>query len=603
MSVDFLISYDFASRSIRWPDMNGRSDGHEPPNSLPAGVHHAASSPRWLVILAGKPYLRTRGADDVAGAAALAEELLRELDAGLEEALAKLGGGFSAIIVDRRANRLVFAVDRFGQAPLYWVRTSSNIVHASNRACTLTHQVPAHGCDPNSVLLYCAFFVVPSPYSIRRSHHRLAPGTVHLVDQSTFTQRHVARLRYTDGAVDSLPEAHARVRTLLTRSVQRSLQDVDACRAGNFLSGGLDSSTIVGLTKGIIENPKTFTIRFREPKYDEGDYARLVATYFGSQHYEHYVTPAETVSAMDLIAQSTDEPYGNTSAVAAYMCATKAKAVGIECMLSGDGGDELFAGNERYLSTLKYDVYGRVPNLLRRWLIGPLACSNWLPNSPFTRKVRSLVKKYPMTLPMRANYDYFKHIQESLKVVFEPEFLAEIDPLLPHRYIENVCRDVDGGDRIQQFMAFDLKNTIADNDLVKVNTTCRMAGVDVVHPMLDDDLFDFCAQIGSSTLLPNGRLRGFFKDAFTGFLPDSVISKEKHGFGLPFHEWVTEDRMLLEKVSDALEALRRRRIFRDPYIGALQASAAGAADPVLRGNAWDAAMLELWFQSNPDAAP
>ena len=337
---------------------------------------------------------------------------------------------------------------------------------------------------------------------------------------------------------------------------------------GAFLSGGLDSSTVAGLMaeRRAPGHGRSFSIGFDAPGYDEMEYARIAARHFGLEAHEHYLTPDEVLAVTPELLRATDEPFGNSSVAAAYQCALLARAAGVSCLLAGDGGDELFAGNSRYAKQLVFERYQRVAPALRRGvvepLLGPLGRS--LPTTVLGKAWR-YVEQARVPLPDRLqSYNYLHRHAPS--EVFEPAFLESVDCAQPLRLWREEYAAPAQGDAVNRMLFLDWAYTLHDNDLVKVNTACRAAGVRVAYPMLDHALVELACGIPGAVKMRGGELRGFYKHATRGLLPPQIIAKSKHGFGLPFGVWTRTHPGLRRLSEAALDSLAGRRIFRSEFL-------------------------------------
>jgi asparagine synthase (glutamine-hydrolysing) len=377
----------------------------------------------------------------------------------------------------------------------------------------------------------------------------------------------------------------------------------DGGQIGAFLSGGLDSSTMAGLIERAAPGKATcFTIGFDADGYDEMPYAKLVAEHFNCRHHPHYLTSDDLMDAVGRIVEAYDEPYGNSSAVPTYICAKVARENGIDTMIAGDGGDELFAGNERYVANRVFDYYRRLPQIVRRGLVEPtvsLLSQNF--ETDFFRRCRNFVQFANIAKPERpfARNLYGEAVAQG---VFDPDFLKQVDLAGPMRGIRSIIERAESTSDVQCMMHTDLQRTLSDNDLVKVRRMCESAGVEVVFPFLDDRIVEFAAGIPEKMLLPGGQLRGFYKSAFRDFLPRETIEKQKHGFGIPSMAWSREIPVLRDMLHDKISSFGKRGIFRKSYLDAMINSLIGnredtTTDVQLVSSAWDVMMLEMWLSS------
>ncbi len=327
------------------------------------------------------------------------------------------------------------------------------------------------------------------------------------------------------------------------------------------------------------------------------EYARIAARHFKADHHEYYVTPDDVVAAVPLIAAAYDQPFGNASAVPAYYCARRAVQDGVQRMLGGDGGDELFGGNDRYARQYRLALYDRLPGVARALLSGALFGLPGAARIPLLRRGRSYVEQARQ--PMPARYESYNLLERlGPKNVFNMDFLAQVDCGMPMAQLKQVYDGAHAQSLINRMLALDIKFTLADNDLPKVTRTCDIAGVDVAFPLLHDAVVDFSATLPPDFKLRGTRLRYFFKEALRDFLPEAIIAKHKHGFGLPTGIWLRDNTHLRQMAGDALAGLRERRIFNDTLLDDLMTRRLQEHAGYYGTLAWVLMMLEMWFQSH-----
>ncbi len=261
---------------------------------------------------------------------------------------------------------------------------------------------------------------------------------------------------------------------------------------------------------------EAYSIGFSAEGYDEMAYARITARHFDVKLNEYYVTPQDVVAALPMIATSYDEPFGNSSALPAYFCAKMAVENGVTTLLAGDGGDEIFGGNERYVKQRVFEHYTKIPGTLRRGLLEPLV--NAMPRSlPLITKANSYIDQAKTPLPDRLQSYNFLH-RHAASDIFSDAFLAEVNQALPLEMLRSIYHRPQQASDLNRMLYLDWQITLADNDLRKVSHMCALAGVDVAYPMLDDALVQFSCQVPSAWKIKGGDLRHFFKHAFKGLV-------------------------------------------------------------------------------------
>jgi len=523
------------------------------------------------------------------GHAQAAAEAYRRLGDGL---LQHLSGSFALAIFEPRIGHALVAVDRLGTRPLAFSAFNNTLVIASHANAVLAHPNVSQALDWQGLFNYLYFHMVPSPGSIYRDIGKLLPGECLTYDNGTATRSFYWQLAYQE------PDAHedqlsTELLSLLEKSVGKCLTGETT---GAFLSGGLDSSTVTGmlakLSGGRVD---VYGIGFDAKGYDEMDYARASARHFNANLHEYYVTPQDVIDAIPKIAAAYDEPFGNASAIPAYYCARMAKQDGISCLLAGDGGDEIFAGNERYAKQLLFGAYEQMPALLRQSLIEPLFLGTpFTKHVPLLRKVRSYIEQARVDMPARMETYNFLH-RTPLEEIFAPEFLSQVDTGAPLINIKAVYDRPVNTSMLKRMLHMDLKITLADNDLRKVNRMCEIAGIEVRYPMLDEELVEFSARVPSRMLIHRMKLRSFYRRAVREFLAPETLDKNKHGFGLPFGVWMTEHAGLRELAYDSLADFRKRGYLRNGYIDRITREHQGSHAGYYGVMIWVIMMLEQWL--------
>ena len=334
---------------------------------------------------------------------------------------------------------------------------------------------------------------------------------------------------------------------------------------GCFLSGGTDSSTVTGLMGQVLGQPtQAFSIGFDDPRYNEISYARVAAKHFSCPHHEYFVRPKDILELLQKASEAYDEPFGNSSIIPTYYCGKLAAEHGVTHLLAGDGGDELFGGNERYVKDQVFEHYRYVPKWARDGVLRPALdlASRSFPNG-LVKKASNYVRRASLPFPERI-FSYSFLATSKLSELFAPDFLGACngtDPLEPAR---RHYRAAPASDPLNRWLYLDLKMTIGDNDLRKVTRMTELAGVQVRYPLLSPELADFAGTIPPRMKVKKEQLRYLFKKAMKPVLPMEIIQKPKHGFGLPYSVWVGEFKPLREFTFDTLgsQQCRERGYFR-----------------------------------------
>lgn len=480
-------------------------------------------------------------------------------------ALDRIGGSFALALYERDRHEGMLAIDRMGICPMAYAEVPNGLVFSPDLNVLRQHPVISGEFDPQALFAYLYFHMIPAPLSIYRNVRKLLPGQY---------------LRWRSGAIEQgfywQPDFSddTRSETELAQELRQALRQATGCclkdpqTTGAFLSGGLDSSTVVGLFKDLApDSAAAFSIGFAAQGYDEMEYARASARHFGVPLHEYYLTPENVIEAVPKIAAFYDEPFGNASAIPAYYCAKLAREHGKTHLLAGDGGDELFAGNARYAKQKLLAFYEQVPVWLCALAIEPLVKVGG--SLPGLSKLKSYVEQAQIPLPERLETYNFLH-RTPLSEIFEADFLASIQPDWPIQHLREIYHRPRAS-MLKKMLWLDWKITLADNDLRKVNRTCALAGVNVRYPMLQEPVVALAAKIPDRLLMRGLELRSFYRRAFKDFLAPETLKKSKHGFGLPFGVWLKSHPDLQKFAYASLEHPALSGIIRKDYIETLKA--------------------------------
>jgi asparagine synthase (glutamine-hydrolysing) len=505
---------------------------------------------------------------------------------------AQLLGPFALAIVDRRNASVFLAIDRIGIHSLAYAVRGERIVFADRADAVAGHPGVGRELDAQGLFDYFYFYDLPAPGTIYRGVEKLLPGEYAWFRHGRVERGFYWQLAYRDAPRHDFDAMSRRFHELLRECVARA---AEPGQTAAFLSGGTDSSTVAGVYKELTGQPvRTYSIGFAAEGFDEMEYARLAARHFGLDAREYYLKPEDILTAIPVIATQYDEPFANESAVPAYFCARMAQADGYRVMLAGDGGDEIFGGNARYAKQKVFEAYHRIPGPLRGGVIEPLARLPGLDRLPPVRKLQSYIRQANIPLPERMeSYNYI--YRQPLAEMFTADFLAAIDPNRPARLLQDAYHRAASASYINRMLHLDLKFTLADNDLRKVNGMTQAAGIEVRYPLLDDAMVAFSGEVPPDWKVKGQYLRWFFKTALKGYLPEAIIDKRKHGFGLPFGVWAREHAPLKARLEDRLADFKRRGLLNPAYIDRLRQEHASGHATYFGKMLWVILILEEWL--------
>ncbi len=506
---------------------------------------------------------------------------------------ALMHGSFALIVLEPLRKNAFLALDRAGAERLCYALQGGQLVFGSSVQSVAAHPAVGRNLDLQAIYDYLYFHTIPAPRSLYHGVHKLLPGQYATLKNGQVRTGFYWQADYTpDDAGFDAQRRHFR------SVLEQAVRDADAPSTAAFLSGGTDSSTVVGTLTGVRAAPvDTFSIGFDAAGFDEMEYARCAAAHYASRPHEYYVKPGDIVAAIPLIAREYDEPFGNDSAVPTYFCAKAAREAGFAHMLAGDGGDEIFGGNARYAKQRLFEAYSRLPPLLRRGLIEPIAHLPGLSNRFPLVKLKSYIAQARIGLPLRLESYNFLH-RTPLDEILDADFLQTIEPSAADAALVEVYERTASDHYINRMMHLDLKFTLADNDLRKVGTMTEAAGIEARYPLLDDRIVAFANHLPVDYKVRGQTLRWFFKQALDDLLPEKIINKSKHGFGLPFGVWSAQYAPLGELVGDSLSDFKQRGWMRPGYLDHMLAMQRGPYASYYGVMIWVTMMLEQWLQTN-----
>ncbi|SFF94872.1 asparagine synthase (glutamine-hydrolysing) [Neptunomonas qingdaonensis] len=565
-------------------------------NSFLGSNSYLLARDNLLVTIIGKPEWYDTTLAHLANEKGHAEALLHAYGEHGQTCSHFIHGSFAFVIIDSIQGALTAGVDRLASIPLYYAEhMQQGIIFGTSAGALLAHDAIDEKLNPQALYNYVYFHMVPSPVSTFENIKKMqAAHSLHLKDGVSSIERYWTP-SFKQTQQRSFDDMCNELRRTLKDSVKKAInKDV---KTAAFLSGGLDSSTVTGMLSELSDSEAhAYSIGFSAEGYDEMAFARITAKHFGVKLHEYYVTPEDVVAALPSIATSYDEPFGNSSALPAYFCAKEAAKDSVQRLLAGDGGDELFAGNERYAKQKVFEQYSCIPKPLRTALFEPVL--RMIPGQiPLVNKARSYVNQANTSLPGRMqNYNFLN--QHAPNEIFNDAFINQISTDYPLELLESVYQAPENASALSRMLYLDWQFTLADNDLCKVSHMCALAGVEVAYPMLDDSLLTLAGEIPDQWKLKGQQLRYFYKQALTGWLPQETITKKKQGFGLPFGVWMQTHKPLQELAYDSLVKLKNRPYFRAEFLDKLiKLHREGHA--VYYGELiWILTVLELWLEAH-----
>lgn len=471
---------------------------------------------------------------------------------GIEKALTKLVGMFAFALWDKRERKLFLARDRIGEKPLYYGWHNNVFLFGSELKALRCHPQFNRDIDRNSLASYLRFSYVPAPLSIYRNIHKLTPGSYLEINSLNFKNHSIPKafwsLPLTIKKTRSQPfkgsesEAIEELEVLISKSIKgQLLSDVPL---GAFLSGGVDSSLVVALMQQESKsNVKTFSIGFHESGFNEANYAKAVARHLGTVHNELYVTSNDALSIIPTLPSIYDEPFADISQIPTLLVSKLAKSQVTVC-LSGDAGDELFCGYNRYILTNSF--WGKIellPMFLRRLIaagilsISPDAWNRVFTFTPNKYKIASIGDK----LHKGANLLHAKSFDELYSHFIShwhnPSDLV-IGAFHSSNYLTEKLPVLNEPDTISQLMALDTLTYLPDDILVKVDRAAMSVSLETRIPFLDHRVIEFAWRLPHSLKLNKGKSKWILRKILDKYVPRNLIDRPKMGFGVPIDSWL-----------------------------------------------------------------
>jgi asparagine synthase (glutamine-hydrolysing) len=546
----------------------------------------ASASGRYVIIFNGEIYnhLDVRADLEQAGSApdwrghSDTETLLAAIDRwGLKATLQRCIGMFALALWDRRERELILARDRVGEKPLYYgwqgYGSEAAFLFGSELKALRAHPAFAGEIDRGALSLYMRHNSVPAPYSIYRGIHKLLPGciaTVSMARRDPVLEAYWSLSKVAeDGVADPLDlgpdEAVEALEALLANAVgQQMMSDVPL---GAFLSGGIDSTTVVALMQAQASRPvKTFTIGNHDQGFDEAVYAREVAKHLGTDHTELYVSAEDGQGVIPLLSTMYDEPFADPSQIPTFLVSRLTRSE-VTVALSGDAGDELFCGYNRYtVASGFWKSVSRMPRPLRSALSAgvravPPTAWNRLGSllGPVTpRAARGLIQgdmlhKSARVLASRSLDDVYRGLVSDWS---DPASVV-IDGFEPPTRITGSAPPLQGLTSIERMMALDLLTYVPDDILVKVDRAAMAVSLETRVPFLDPRVIEFAWRMPFDYKLRDGQSKWPLRQILYRHVPREMMERPKHGFGVPIGDWLrgplknwAEDLLDSERLAD-----------------------------------------------------
>jgi asparagine synthase (glutamine-hydrolysing) len=500
-----------------------------------------------------------------------------------------LRGMFAFAVWDKRRQRLLLARDRFGKKPLNYYWDGQRLIFGSEIKSILEAGIPRE-VNPIALDEYLVYRYVPAPNTLFKNVMKLPAAHTLMYENGSIEIKRYWDLPFEPTNYDDEETAIERIHELLEEAVKvRLMSEVPL---GAFLSGGIDSSVVVGLMSQMQSQPvKTFSIGFEEDDYSELAYARQVAQHFGTDHHEFIVRP-NLVDVLPQLVWAYDEPFGDSSALPTYYVSKLAREH-VTVVLSGDGGDEIFGGYTHYLREMQIS---RLPWLMRQALgLGSRLMPDGMRGKRRLRNINN-------GLPIRYVQGTMIFPVGTRDWMYQPDYFAQLKKHDPYERQTSQFQAVADRDVVTQMQYVDAHNYLVDDILVKVDKASMLNSLEVRVPLLDQNLVEYVTSLQPSLRLHNGTLKYLLKKVAADLLPAEIITRKKQGFSMPMDHWFRKD--LASFAQETLESKRaqERGIFNPQFVHHLLQ--AHQSSHVLDHSSaiWSMLCLELWFRTYMDSS-
>lgn len=448
----------------------------------------------------------------------------------------KLRGMFAYAIWDARIRRLILVRDRLGQKPLNYALTPSGLVFGSELRTLFLYPEVQRKVDLNAIHAFLMRVYVPAPLSAFEGIHKLPPAHYLVAEEGELKIERYWELDFGENWHASEPEyCEALIEHLDKATHMRLISDVPL---GAFLSGGIDSSAVVGLMSRHSPRPvKTFSIHFEEEEFNETPYARQVANYFGTEHQEFSVRPDAMKVLPDLVWHF-GEPFGDYSSIPTYYVSKLARQH-VTVVLSGDAGDEDFAGYNRYRTAQMLDIYRMLPEAIRKNMIPNLLKSlGFLSGRQQTfDRLATVAQRGAVPLVKDYFYSYSFFTPEAAAELWRSDWAETIQQDFLPSHLEGQLSRFKGNNTLERWQFLDFESYLPDDINVKVDIASMANSLEVRSPFLDHELVEFAAKLPAGVKRKGGVGKYILKKALEPMLPHDVLYRKKHGFSVPVDRW------------------------------------------------------------------
>jgi asparagine synthase (glutamine-hydrolysing) len=521
-----------------------------------------------------------------------AETLARLWRSHGAKSCAALAGSFAFAILDEQRDEALLAVDRSGSRPLFYQQVGRSLLFATSAEALVQHPGAGREIDPQALYNYLYFHDVPAPAAIYKGQRRLLAGEYLHFQGGRLQRARYWKMQFHESEELSAPD----LKPEFLDTLRSATEDALSGHAGGVLLSGGHGSAAVAVMLAASGGPRvrTYSIGYGVAADDTLVRARHLARQLGTEHHERCIGAADVADAIPRLAAAFDQPLGDPAVLAPFFGAALARADGVQKLLGGHGGAELFGGRAHYAQQARLSQYEKIPSALRQTVLEPLLfqLASGVGAAPL-RRARSYIEQALVALPERLEAANLLHGYGSAEVL-APAFLARVDPTAPAGALGQSWWLADGCSQVNQLIALDLKYALADRQLPAAMRACEMAGLEAVFPFLGDAVMAFAARLSPHQKLDGVRLSPFLLDALRASLPRKAAAARPVA-AAPFGHWLQSDQRLRSLAFDSLSDLKKRAIVRADFLDTLLATRM-AEHPAAHGRmVWLLMMLEQWL--------
>jgi asparagine synthase (glutamine-hydrolysing) len=447
-------------------------------------------------------------------------------------------GMYAFSIYDINEEKLLIVRDRLGEKPLYFYKDENKFMFSSELKGILATNLINKEIDKNALSHFFQLTYIPAPNTILKNIKKLKPGYYIEIKMENYFNISINQywdLEFNNSKlIYDFEKIKKNLREKMFEAVEKCM--ISDVPLGAFLSGGIDSSIIVGIMSKISSTPiKTFNIGFQEKQFDESERAKIVSKFNKTEHYTKILTEKDLLDLLDDFFEYMDEPFADDSAIPTYLVSKYAKNY-VKVVLTGDGGDEIFGGYSKYLINYYSEKYNKIPKLIREKIIKNII--NYFSNNyNITRKLKKVIRNSEKSIfEQRKELIKLGYTYSGTKELIKSDTISDVS--LIEDYYEKYKNQTD---ELSQTLYTDIKMVLEGDMLAKVDRMSMANSLETRAPFLYPDIIEFSTKIPSQYKIQNKKTKFILKETFSDILPKKIISASKRGFGIPIGKWFRGD--------------------------------------------------------------